>query len=108
MDNSKNRDIYRRNYMARKIFETIASVTKEIYLEIERTIEMTQRETLERTFYRDPYNEAKVWEVVKLSGGYYLRQYIYGRQFGKGLRTTKGYLDDIGILGFPEIHQPQE
>lgn len=33
-----------------------------------------------RTYYRDRWNEKKVWEVVKLVGGYYLRQYISGQQ----------------------------
>ena len=31
-------------------------------------------------------------------GGYYLRQYISGRQHGRGIRTTKNYLEQIGIL----------
>lgn len=44
-----------------------------------------------RTYYRDRYNSDKIWEVVKLNGGYYLRQYICGRQTGRGLRTTKKF-----------------
>ena len=39
---------------------------------------------VKRTYYKDRYNDNKVWEVVKLSGGYYLRQYICGKQFGRG------------------------
>lgn len=54
----------------------------------------------ERAFYKDKYNREKVWEVVKLKGGYYLRQYISGRKFGKGLRTTKKYIQSIGIFDF--------
>lgn len=40
-----------------------------------------------RTYYRDRWNEKKVWEVVKLVGGYYLRQYISGQQVGRGMKT---------------------
>ena len=39
---------------------------------------------VKRTYYKDRYNDNKVWEVVKLRGGYYLRQYICGKQFGRG------------------------
>lgn len=56
-----------------------------------------------RTFYRDRWNSDKIWEVVKLVGGYYLRQYIKGVQFGRGLRTTKKYIASIGIFGFEEL-----
>lgn len=56
-----------------------------------------------RKFYRDRWNSNKIWEVVKLAGGYYLRQYIKGVQFGKGLRTTKAYITSIGIFGFEEL-----
>lgn len=59
-----------------------------------------------RTFYQDPWNANKIWEVVKLSGGYYLRQYIKGIQYGKGLRTTKRYITSIGIFGFKMINGP--
>ena len=40
---------------------------------------------VKRTFYRDRWNDRKVWEVVKLRGGFYLRQYINGKQFGRGI-----------------------
>lgn len=57
-----------------------------------------------RAFYRDKYNENKVWEVVTLSGyNYYLRQYIKGTQSGRGLRCTKQYIKQIGILDFEKI-----
>lgn len=38
--------------------------------------------SVQRTFYQDRWNPDKTWEVVKLVGGYYLRQYIKGKQFG--------------------------
>ena len=53
-----------------------------------------------RTYHKDRYNENKIWEVTKLSGGYYLRQYISGRQTGKGLRTAKQFISDTGIFEF--------
>ena len=56
-----------------------------------------------RTFYRDRWNENKVWEVVHLVGGYYLRQYICGAQQGAGLRTTKKFIKSIGILDFEQV-----
>lgn len=56
-----------------------------------------------RVFYQDKYNENKVWEVVALSGGYYLRQYICGKQFGRGARTTKRKLHNLGIFGMKKI-----
>ena len=57
----------------------------------------------ERTYYRDKYNKDKVWEVVKLHGGYYLRQYVRGSQAGRGLRTTKKFIQSIGILDFEVV-----
>lgn len=41
-----------------------------------------EKMALQRNYYRDRWNEKKVWEVVKLVGGYYLRQYISGQQVG--------------------------
>ena len=57
----------------------------------------------ERKRYQDPYNEKKVWEVIKLKGGWYLKQFIAGRQFGKGSRVTKRKLDELGIKDMKEI-----
>lgn len=53
---------------------------------------------MKRTIYQDPYNSNKTWEITKLKGGYYLKQFINGEQFGKGLRTTKKNLEKIGIF----------
>lgn len=58
---------------------------------------------VQRTFYQDIWNEKKVWEVVKLSGGFYLRQYIDGKQYGRGIRTSKRFIEGIGIMGFPKV-----
>lgn len=57
----------------------------------------------ERTFYQDRWNERKIWEVVRLSGGFYLRQYIDGKQYGRGLRTTKRKIAGMGILEFDQV-----
>ena len=53
---------------------------------------------MKRKIYQDPYNSTKTWEVTELSGGYYLKQFINGKQFGKGSRTTKKWLEQIGIF----------
>ena len=53
---------------------------------------------MKRTYYLDKYNDKKIWEVTELSHGIYLRQYIAGRQFGRGVRTNKTKLKDIGII----------
>lgn len=56
-----------------------------------------------REFYQDKYNVNKIWEIVTLSGGYYLRQYICGKQFGRGVRTTKRKLKNLGIPEMKKI-----
>lgn len=58
---------------------------------------------VQRTFYQDRWNKNKVWEVVQLVGGYYLRQYVCGQQWGRGLRTTKKFIKSLGILEFEQI-----
>ena len=61
-----------------------------------------------RIYYRNKYNSNKVWEVVKLEGGYYLRQYVCGKQIGRGLRTTKRFIKSLGILDFKVIKEKKE
>lgn len=56
-----------------------------------------------RTYYQDKWNENKVWEVVKMVGGYYLRQYVCGQQINRGLRTTKQFIKSLGIFEFEVI-----
>lgn len=59
---------------------------------------------MKRTFFQDRYSTRKAWEVVRLEGGgYYLRQYINGKQYGKGIRTTKKHISDVGIMEFEQI-----
>ena len=60
---------------------------------------------LQRTFYQDRWNEKKIWEVVKLVGGYYLRQYVNGQQFGRGIKTTKKFIQSIGIFDFEVVNR---
>lgn len=64
--------------------------------------------TVQRTFYQDRWNKNKVWEVAKLVGGYYLRQYICGKQWGKGVRTTKKFIRSLGIMEFEQVPVIQE
>lgn len=54
---------------------------------------------LQRTYYRDRWNEKKVWEVVKLVGGYY----ISGQQVGRGMKTSKKFIKSIGVFEFEEV-----
>lgn len=58
---------------------------------------------IKREFYRDKYNQNKVWEVSRLAGGYYLRQYVKGQKFGSGLRTSKKFIESIGIFEFEKV-----
>lgn len=58
---------------------------------------------VQRTFYQDKWNEKKGWKIVKLSGGFYLRQYIDGKQYGRGIRTSKRFIESIGIMGFSKV-----
>ena len=53
-----------------------------------------------RTYYQDPYNEKKVWEVSDVEHGFYLRQFIGNRQFGTGERVSKAELDSLGISNY--------
>ena len=55
---------------------------------------------VQRTYYQDRWNDKKVWEVAKVVGGYYLRQYIEGKQFGSGIKTSKKFIESIGIFDF--------
>ena len=61
-----------------------------------------------RIYYRDRYNSNKVWEVAKLKGGYYLRQYVCGKQMGRGLRTTKKFIRSLGIFDFEVVEETKE
>ena len=56
-----------------------------------------------RMFYKDKWNPNKVWEVVELIGGYYLRQSVCGKPWGKGIKTTKKFIKNIGIFDFEQF-----
>lgn len=60
---------------------------------------------MKRTLYQDKYNPNKTWEVTAMSHGYYLRQYICGKQYSRGMRTTKAWIKEIGILDMPIIKE---
>ena len=53
-----------------------------------------------KTLYQDKHNPQKTWEVTSSisQGFYYLRQFICDKQFGRGLKTSRKYLKEIGIL----------
>lgn len=57
-----------------------------------------------RRFFKDLFNEDKVWEVVRLSGdNYYVRQYIKGKQFGRGCRMRKQMINEVGMMAGIEL-----
>lgn len=58
---------------------------------------------IKRTFYKDKWNGNKVWEVEELVEGFFLRQYVCGIQQGKGIKTTKKFIQSIGIFDFEKI-----
>lgn len=60
----------------------------------------TQLQRVQRVFYQDKYNCLKTWEIVKMKGAFYIRQYIKGVQTGKGQRVTKAWLKQLNILNF--------
>lgn len=53
--------------------------------------------TVKREFYSDKYNSQKSWEIVALRGGFYVRQYINDRQFGRGVRMTKRQISELPL-----------
>ncbi|MBR6983901.1 MAG: hypothetical protein IKH75_10330 [Ruminococcus sp.] len=60
------------------------------------------------TLYQDKYNPQKTWKVTSNSHGFYLRQFICGKQFGRGLKTSREYLKSIGILDMKVITRWEE
>lgn len=60
---------------------------------------------MRREYYKDTWNSDKVWEVTYLVGGFYLRQIVSGRQFGRGLRTTKSFIRSIGIFDMQRLQE---
>lgn len=43
----------------------------------------------------DRYNIDKKWQIIKLKGGYYLKQFIKNKQFGRGARISKKRIEKI-------------
>ena len=69
-------------------------------LETVKTADSKKKRTMDfdRVYYQDKYNKDKVWEITKQSGGnYYVKQFIKGKQFGKGTRMSKSDVDDLGL-----------
>ena len=61
-----------------------------------------------KTLYQDKYNPQKTWEVTSNSHGFYLRQFICNKQFGKALKTTREYIKSIGVLDMKVITRLEE
>jgi len=60
--------------------------------------------TVKKEIYQDKYNNLKTWQVCYLKGGFYLKQFINGVQFGKGLRCSKAFIQSIGIFDFNKVN----
>ena len=58
---------------------------------------------MERKRYQDLYNDKKIWEVTNLKDGIYLKQFIAGKQFRRGMRVAKQKLKELGIGKMKEI-----
>lgn len=58
---------------------------------------------VQKHLYQDKYNTKKTWIVCYMKGAMYLKQFIDGKQFGKGLRCTKAQIKQIGIFDFKRI-----
>ena len=71
--------------------------------DIAQRLTYEEGDMVKREWYRDRYNSKKTWEVVKMVGGYYLRQYVDGQEVNNGLRTTKAFIASIGIFEFERI-----
>lgn len=66
------------------------------------------KEGIKRRFFRDKYNDKKIWEVAYLKGTYLIRQYLENNDsayhlLGRGSRRNKKELIELGLLGFEEI-----
>lgn len=53
---------------------------------------------MERKLYVDGYNKSKVWEVTCLKGGFYLKEYVAGKQHSRGVKLSLKKLKKMGIL----------
>lgn len=58
---------------------------------------------VKKDFYQDRYNPNKTWQVCHLKGGKYLKQFINGIQFGRGIRCNKKFIKSIGIFDFQKV-----
>lgn len=58
---------------------------------------------IKRDNYQDKYNPSKVWQVCHLKGGVYLKQFVNGIQQGRGIRTNKKFIRDVGIFDMVAI-----
>lgn len=54
--------------------------------------------------YQDRYNPKKTWLVCYMQGAMYLKQFVDGVQFNKGMRCTKAQINEIGIFDFKRIN----
>ncbi|QQV88854.1 hypothetical protein Liucustia_154 [Acinetobacter phage Liucustia] len=58
---------------------------------------------IKRDLYQDKYNPRKTWQVNRMKGAKYLKQFIDGVQYGKGIRCNMKFIKQIGIDNFKLI-----
>ncbi|AYD82454.1 hypothetical protein BRC2024_KCUCJSVR_CDS_0022 [Acinetobacter phage vB_AbaM_KissB] len=58
---------------------------------------------IKRDLYQDKYNPRKTWQVNHMKGAKYLKQFIDGVQYGKGIRCNMKFIKQIGIDNFKLI-----
>ncbi|SKA08781.1 hypothetical protein SAMN02745174_02512 [Cetobacterium ceti] len=103
-DEKLKRNLKEVNETSLKVFEKLKNETIEIRMDMLESVNECLKQSYEslRVYERlskkiviqDKYNPIKTWEITKLKGGYYLKQFISGKQFGSGIRTTKKWLEN--------------
>ena len=58
---------------------------------------------MKKVLYQDIYNPQKTWEVTTMKNGFYLKQFICGHQYCRGLRATKSFIENIGVFDMPVL-----
>jgi hypothetical protein len=58
----------------------------------------TMKNNFKKVLIQDKYNHKKTWEINYISHGLYLKQFIYGKQYGRGCRVSMKWLKELGLL----------
>lgn len=58
---------------------------------------------MKRVLVQDKYNKDKTWEINYISHGIYLKQYICGKQYGRGCRVSMKWLKELGLTAMKPL-----